>query len=240
MPDETYRLRTCFRKDGRLAYLGHLEVIGTVERSVRRSRLPFRVGNGFARRMGVQFSQALPVGAYSEGEYFDLTLTSFVDPDEAFERLRDAMPPALGPLRSAYVLRKIPALEAWLTRSSWLVEIEGGAFDAAVLDEALRQVAAVGYIDYLRGDKPKRADLGRTLVSWTCEDAGECVTVRLETRSSNEGALRPAILLDAAFATQCLSGASRTAQRVARVAQAHEEGARLVNPFDEALLLSLT
>ncbi|MCI2156332.1 MAG: TIGR03936 family radical SAM-associated protein, partial [Olsenella sp.] len=78
-----YRLRVRYRKDGRLAYLGHLEVINTINRSVRRSQLPFAVGNGFARRMRLQFSQALPVGAASMGEYFDLFLTQETDPQDA-------------------------------------------------------------------------------------------------------------------------------------------------------------
>ena len=60
------RLRVRYKKDGRLAFLGHLEVINTHNRSIRRSGVPFAVGNGFARRMRLQFSQALPVGAYLE------------------------------------------------------------------------------------------------------------------------------------------------------------------------------
>ena len=51
------RLRVRFGKDGRLAYLGHLEVLNTIMRSVRRAQLPFLVGNGFAQRMRIQFSQ---------------------------------------------------------------------------------------------------------------------------------------------------------------------------------------
>ena len=92
----------------------------------------------------------------------------------------------------------------------------------------------------MRGDKPRTVDLTRTLVSWECEQHGDIVKLSLETRSSNEGALRPAILLDAAFATESLRGTERTAQRICRVAQAHEDGARLVNPFEDELLVSLT
>ena len=74
------RLRVRYRKDGRLAYLGHLEVLGTINRSIRRSGVPFAVGNGFARRIRLQFSQALPVGASSVGEYYDLMVTERLDP----------------------------------------------------------------------------------------------------------------------------------------------------------------
>ena len=58
---ELARLRVAYVKDRRLAYLGHLDLISTVERCVRRSGLPFSIGNGFARRMRIQFSSALPV-----------------------------------------------------------------------------------------------------------------------------------------------------------------------------------
>lgn len=46
---ELPRLRFQYGKDERLAFLGHLEVIGTIDRCVRRARLPFSIGNGFAR-----------------------------------------------------------------------------------------------------------------------------------------------------------------------------------------------
>ena len=92
------RLRVSFGKDGRLAFLGHLEVINTIERSVRRAGLPFSVGNGFARRMRVQFSQALPVGAASRCEYYDLYLTERVDAREALSIVEAVSPRAVVPM----------------------------------------------------------------------------------------------------------------------------------------------
>ena len=90
------RLRVRYRKDGRLAYLGHLEVLGTINRSIRRSGVPFAVGNGFARRIRLQFSQALPVGASSVGEYYDLMVTEHLDPARALRMLRDTYAAASG------------------------------------------------------------------------------------------------------------------------------------------------
>ena len=244
MASELYRLRVGYRKDGRLAYLGHLEVIATVERCIRRAGLPFSVGNGFAHRMRLQFSQALPVGASSAEEYYDVMLTQRWEPDVALEALKGATPAALGPTRAAYVPRKTPALEAWLNRSSWQVELEGDGFDAAQLAAALDAVREQGEIHFMRGDKPRTIGLADTFVSAVCNDEPWGVSLALETRSSNLGALRPAVLMDAAFATEPLLGARREALRVVRVAQAHEEegqfGARLVNPFAKELINSLT
>ena len=240
MADELFRLRVAYAKDGRLAYLGHLEVINTVERSIRRSGLPFSVGNGFARRMRVQFSQALPVGASSTGEYYDVMLTEQVDTAEALERLKAASPRALGPFCAAYVARKTPALEAWLNRALWHVELRGKDLDASSLDEAISAVSASGKIDFMRGDKPRSVDLSRTLVSWELTQQPWGVSLELQTRSSNLGALRPAILLDAAFGQDCLKGCVRQSQRVCRTGQWHEEDGRLVEPFDLTFTWSLT
>ena len=240
MSDELFRLRVAYRKDGRLAYLGHLEVINTVERSIRRACLPFSVGNGFAKRMRVQFSQALPVGAFSLGEYFDLTLTEELDTAEALARLQAATPSALGPYRAAYVPRRTPALEAWLNRSRWQVELRGEGFDAQAVEEGIAAVKQAGKIDFMRGDKPRSIETQTTLVSWEPRQEEWGVSLALDTRSSNLGALRPAVLLDAAFATEPLAQATRSSQRVCRSGQWHEENGRLVEPFDVNFSWSLT
>jgi len=240
MADELYRLRVSYKKDGRLAYLGHLEVINTLERSIRRSKLPFSVGNGFARRMRVQFSQALPVGAFSEGEYFDLMLTCPIEPDEALQVLSPATPRALAPLHAAYVERRMPALEAWLTRAHWLVQLEGEGLYPSMLEAAISSVFSRGKIDFMRGDKPRTIGLESTLVSWAAREEEGKVLLELDTRSSNLGALRPAVLLDAAFAEPELAGVTCRSQRVCRTGQWHEEDGRLVEPFDSSFTWSLT
>lgn len=213
-----YRLRVEYPKGERLAFLGHLEVIGTVGRCVRRAELPFRVGNGFARRMTVQFSQALPVGASSSCEYYDLTLTERVDPKRALDRLRSFTPPPLAPTRAAYVDLSLPALEVWLDRSSWLVEPLGCEVSAPQVEAAVARLVEGGTLTFMRGDRERSLDLCTTLVSLSCEDReGRGPLMRLETRMGEGGALRPAALLAAALG----QGAYR-ALRVRRVAQCHQ------------------
>ena len=226
------RLRVRYKKDGRLAFLGHLEVINTHNRSIRRSGVPFAVGNGFARRMRLQFSQALPVGASSECEYFDLMLTEKIEASRALEMLVAATPAALAPQDAAYVDRSLPALEAWLTRALWRVEFLGRDVDAAALDQVLAELRGEGDLEYLRGDKPKHIDLSSARVGWTLDEVDGRQVMSLETRSSNAGALRPQVLLDAAFARMGASEAEAGAPelRVARVGQWHEaDDGHLVN-----------
>ncbi len=209
------RLRVCYGKDGRLAYLGHLEVMGTIMRSVRRCGLPFEVSNGFAHRMRIQFSQALPVGASSSAEYYDLMLPCEVNADEALEALRRCTPAALAPKRAALLPRRMPALEAWANRASWLVLLPCAADDAGKIAEAIDGVRARGVISFMRGDKPRRIELGRTLVACELRSEGSSLTMLLETRSTEQGSLRPAVLVQEVCGRQPRS--------VCRVGQWHEE-----------------
>ena len=224
------RLRIEYGKDDRLAFLGNLEVIGTVERCVRRAHLPFSIGNGFARRMRIQFSQALPVGASSRCEYYDVRLTERIEPERALAMIAAATPPALAPARAGYVDAPQGALEAWLTRARWDIEVVGCAASARDLSDAIAQLRDEGELTYLRGQKTKRVDLSRALVGCDVSRDGGALRMELDTRSSNEGSLRPAVLLDAALSRIEASGYD--CLRVRRTGQWHEdESGCLVKPL---------
>lgn len=226
---ELARLRVEYEKGSRLAYLGHLDLISTIERCIRRSGLPFSLGNGFARRMRVQFSGALPVGASSRSEFFDLRLNERVDASEALDLLRSATPRALRPIRASYVPGRLSALEAWLNRSSWEVVCPDAPFGASELLRGIEAVRQIGTITYLRGEKEKRVDVRSCLVDAEAVDIQGGVRLVLETRQEGTGALRPAVLLDAAIANRGLD--RPRSLRVTRMAQQHEEDGRLVEPF---------
>lgn len=230
--NEQFRLRVCYRKDGRLAYLGHLEIINTINRCIRRSQLPFAVSNGFAHRIKLQFSQALPVGASSTGEYFDLYLRERIAEDEALDLLQKATPYALAPEKLWYVARSLPALEAWLNRSDWAVGLNMDGLSVEQLESALEEVQKEETLSYLRGQKTKQVNLARCLVGWDFVELKDHKgLLRLKTRSSNEGALRPAVLMNAAFNTEQLKGTLMPSLRVIRIGQWHEqENGSLVEP----------
>lgn len=213
LPPNACRLRVRYAKDGRLAYLGHLEVMNTICRDVRRAHLPFIVSNGFAHRMRIQFSQALPVGAASRAEYFDLLLVEPIDAERALADLIAATPRALAPDAAAILPRRLTALEAWADRSLWSVEVAG--VEAATFEEGLARVREAGFIDFMRGDKPRRVDVGQTLVSTCVEQTDAGIRLALETRTAESGSLRPAVLVEAACGMRPL--------RVVREGQWHEE-----------------
>lgn len=194
-----FRLRVRYVKQGRLAYLGHLEVIHTIERAVRRAGLPYAVTQGFSPHMRVGFSSALPVGTASRCEWFDLFMTELVPASQALERLRAASAPDLMPQAAGYVDVRAPALTAEITRTGYRVEL-CTARSVEQVRAAMDEVAALPSLSYARGKKMKEMDLARTLAGWT---VGECaagegtVELLLDTRCDNDGSLRPEILLAA-------------------------------------------
>lgn len=206
-----FRLRVRYVKRGRLAYLGHLEVIHTIERIVRRARLPFAVTQGFSPRMRAGFTSALPVGTSSTCEYYDLFLTALVGTDEALRRLRASSAEDLAPAEAGYVAVRAPALTADVTRIGYRVALEPGAgepLDVPALARALERVRGRGSIPYIRGRKEKSLNLDRTLAGAEVSPApGGGAVIELDTRCDNDGALRPEIVL--AAIDRDLSGSER-------------------------------
>lgn len=196
-----YRLRVRYRKMGRLKYLGHLEVIHTVERIVRRAGLPYAVTQGFSPHMRTGFSSALPVGTASDCEWFDLFMTQLVPVDEALERIVAASPADLAPVDAGYIDQRAAALTAFLTRLEYRIVLHCDPDFGLTLDRlaaAIDTVRAQHGIDYLRGKKSKHLDLDRTLLGYRLEElsASEFM-LTLDTHADNDGSMRPELLLSA-------------------------------------------
>lgn len=233
--ERRFVLRVRYGKAGRLRNLGHLDVMRCQERSIRRARLPFALTQGFSPHMRCAYSAALPLGAESVSEWYDLSLTDYVDPDEALARLVAQTPADVAPQAAAYVDIHSPALAAWLDRSAWSMTIsaEPGADPA----EAITAIQAEGQISYLRGRKERTVDLGRTLVAWSLEEVGEGRwSLDLETRSSNDGALRPDVLVAAMGRLREGDGAAFSIGDLRRLGQWHEgESGELLDGFHGVL-----
>lgn len=198
-----FRLRVRYGKRDRLKYLGHLEVIHTIERIVRRAGLPYAVTQGFSPHMRVGFSSALPVGTSSICEWYDLFMTEFVALDEAFGHLAAASPADLAPIEAAYIDVRTPALTAQLTRLSYRIDLHLDPEAPVSADEVRRAIDTLRAdhgIDYARGKKSKRLDLDHTLVGYelTAGERPDHLVLMLDTHADNEGSMRPEILLSAA------------------------------------------
>jgi hypothetical protein len=87
-----YRYRARFTKEGRLRFLGHLDLTRTLLRAMRRARVRFVYSQGFNPKPKVAFGPALSVGVSSEGEYVDFETLARLDPEPAIGEINAALP----------------------------------------------------------------------------------------------------------------------------------------------------
>ncbi len=195
------RLRVRYVKRGRLKYLGHLEVLHTVERIVRRAGLPYAVTQGFSPHMKLGFSSALPVGTSSACEWYDLFMNERVDTAECLKRLGAASPHDLEPVECGYIDVYAPALTACLSDIGYCVRFmskTGVELSVPSLLDAAETVRELHVLEYARGKKSKKLDLDHTLlkVEIKAKEDGAFEMV-LSTHADNEGSMRPELLVAA-------------------------------------------
>jgi radical SAM-linked protein len=85
---EGHRYRLRYTKLGRIAFLGHLDLIRHLPRVFRRAGFELYYSVGFHPKPELSFGPALGLGIPSLGELIDVTLVDRVAPDELVRRLQ--------------------------------------------------------------------------------------------------------------------------------------------------------
>jgi len=85
-----------YSRRGRICYLGHLEILRLLFRTLRRAGIATNFTQGFNPTPKVSFGPALPVGTESVAEFLIMDLPAPLgDPAAALARLNDKLPPGL-------------------------------------------------------------------------------------------------------------------------------------------------
>ena len=100
-----------YSKTGLARYLGHREVLRTLDRAVRRAGLRVQYSQGFSPRAQLSFPPPLPVGAEGSAELCSIELAAQIDAREVY----DALAPELValPISNVRVQRRV-------SRSAWV------------------------------------------------------------------------------------------------------------------------
>jgi radical SAM-linked protein len=89
------RVQIRFRKHGDLRYIGHRDLLRTLERLYRRAGLKLRMSEGFHPKPKMSFPSALAVGIVGEEEVMELELEELEGTDWLLEQLRPQCPEGL-------------------------------------------------------------------------------------------------------------------------------------------------
>ena len=95
-----------YSKESHIKFLSHLDLMRTIQRVIRRAKLPIEYSKGFNPHMSISIAQPLSVGVYSTGEYLDAVFTEEVEEKEILKALNENTVAGIKFLSATKVARK--------------------------------------------------------------------------------------------------------------------------------------
>ncbi|HWR41575.1 TIGR03936 family radical SAM-associated protein [Sporomusa sp.] len=117
------KLRLKITKGNEIRYVSHLDFAGTIERVVRRAKLPAAYSEGFNPHMKMAFASALAVGVTSEAEYLDLELSEEPEIASIETRLNSQLPAGIELKSARYMGTPSQALMAVVNLATYEIAI---------------------------------------------------------------------------------------------------------------------
>lgn len=105
----TYKYRLCLGVEEPVCWLSHLDLLGALEKALRRSALPVAYSQGFNPHMLISWGPAHPVGLRGQSEYVDLSFTEELDSTWTGQ-LRQCLPPGLTLIKARRIEQNEAAL----------------------------------------------------------------------------------------------------------------------------------
>ena len=192
-PLAPYRYRLTYAKLEEARWLGHLEMVVAIYRSLRRSGLPLAFSSGFHPLPRVSFYDALPLGVESLAETMDVALAVPVPEDELVSTLNRVLPPGLKILLACRLTKRLgpPGQKGAL----YQVESPEPVFDPATATHFLAQTEFM--VTRHRPKEDQRLDLRPLVAGLTVLDPFH---LELELRRQEKGNLKVTDALTAIFA----------------------------------------
>jgi len=240
------RVRLAFRRTGRAAFAGHLDLVRLVPRVFRRAEVPMFYSQGFHPKPEMTFGPALALGISTLDEYVDVKLAADADLDALPAMLQRGAPEGLVFTRAVALGESDPVLNKVIDATryvaavpwSWLRERGLGDLDAVRARVAERRAAPMVALRKVEGIG-KKVDVGALLVDARLDEghdaiaaagyAGALLALSFLTRVTANGAAKPAEVVDALLG----DGDGDVPARFVRVAQGRlAEDGTLTSPLD--------
>jgi radical SAM family uncharacterized protein/radical SAM-linked protein len=157
-PVPGFRYRVRYSKQGRAAFLGHLETLDAIRRGFRAAGLPLAYTEGYHPRAKISAGPALPVGIESQAEYIDVEFAGGAEVEAIAPRLAGRLPEGMEVLEAMPLPAQAPSIEASTARVRY--EIAGAELAAAAA--AARERLELGeplLYARVRGEKRVELDL---------------------------------------------------------------------------------
>ena len=158
------RIRLQLKKGPEVRFISHLDLARTMERALRRARIPVALSQGFNPHPKISFASALAVGTTSEAEFVDIEIEDRLEPADFAHRLKDQLPSGLIVVEAREISGGAPSLMAEIDAALYIIEVTG-RFSAEELDRAIERFLARPEVRIHKETKsgPKEVDI-RSLI----------------------------------------------------------------------------
>lgn len=183
-----------YRKGEPLRWIGHLDLKRTLERALRRARLPLELTQGHNPHPKMSFGPPLPLGATGEAEVFSVHLAEPLTAEALKERLGAQLPAGFD-LTDVWIVPGYKKRETFgeIDVAEYRVTVES-ELSLAEVETRIRELLAREVIRVERGgERPEReVDVRPHLLALRAEATGEDeVTLIMKLRTGSHGGARP-------------------------------------------------
>ena len=117
------KYRVQFSKTGRLKFIGHLDLLRTLQRVLNRARIPLSYSQGFNPHPLLSFAHPLALGSTGLREYMELQLDSDMPEEEIIDRLNANFPDGLRASRCEKIPDGVPAAMAQVCSAKYTIRL---------------------------------------------------------------------------------------------------------------------
>lgn len=149
------KLRMQITKEAGIRFVSHLEYIRTIERAIRRAKLPVAYSEGFNPHIKFSLASALGVGITSQAEFLEIELAKEIDITVAIEKLTEALPMGIHIKAADVVGSKTPKLMASASGADYYIRIP-------CLEDCQEQLQRFNSMDSVLFQKPIPKGRGKT------------------------------------------------------------------------------
>ena len=187
-----YISRIQFARKGSLAYVGHLDMMRTFERSIRRSGLPLLHTQGYNPRPMLVFALPLGVGINTTDDYVDVSLSEPVDPEVVISTLRPYLPPDLSVLTAESLPETVGSIMAIVTTARY-------AFHAPGIRNAVERLMQQKefIVDKMSKGQKRSVDIRALILCIENDDGENPDTAEITVCAGSSQNLRPDLFLQA-------------------------------------------
>jgi radical SAM-linked protein len=149
------KLRMQITKEAGIRFVSHLEYTRTIERAMRRAKLPVAYSEGFNPHMKFSLASALGVGITSQAEFLEIELAKDINLEIAIEKLSAALPMGIHVKAADLVENKAAKLMASVGGADYYVQVP-------CLEECREQIERFNMADSVLFQKPIPKGRGKT------------------------------------------------------------------------------